>query len=69
MPSYTVQYLRLPLDLDALISPTRRLIVLNSDLSQHRLTEVLRAVQGYAAIAEPAAPPAPSVARLPARAE
>jgi hypothetical protein len=53
---YAVRYLPLPLDLDALVSPTRRTIILNSKLNPHRLTRSLRQVLAYVATAAPPGP-------------
>ena len=56
---YRVQYLPLPLDLDALISPVRRVIVLNSSRDPHRRTIALRQARAFAASATPPGHPAP----------
>ncbi len=53
---YAIRYLPLPLDLDALIDPARRVIVLNSKLNPRRLTKALRQARAYVATAASPAP-------------
>ncbi len=54
--AYAIRYLPLPLDLDALVSPARRTIVLNSKLTPNRLTQALRQARAYVATAVPPGP-------------
>jgi len=50
--AYAIRYLPLPLDLDALIDPKRRTIILNSKLTPNRLTLALRQARAYVTTAE-----------------